>query len=97
MSPVKKIMFYFTAGALFILSLIIVFKDNGLLDLKKQRGELSEAIRENEELRQKNKVLFHEVQRLKKDDAYLEYIARKELGMIKSDEIVVQFHADKKK
>ena len=82
MSPVKKILFYITAGALFILSLIIVFKDNGLLDLKEQRGQLAEAVQENAVLREKNKALFHEVKRLKNDDAYLENVARKELGMI---------------
>lgn len=97
MSPLKKIMFYAIGGALIVLSLVIVFKENGLLDLKEKKGRLADIVKENDKLREQNKELFSEVKRLKNDDAYLEHVARKEMGMIKEDEIVIQFHSDKKK
>lgn len=97
MSDFKKIVFSLAGGCLFVLSMIIVFKQNGLLDLKSRREQLVQARLENEKLKADNMVLFQEVNRLKNDDVYLEYVARKELGMIKSDEIIVNFHSDRKK
>ncbi|MBU1169893.1 MAG: septum formation initiator family protein [Proteobacteria bacterium] len=95
--PFKKIMFSVVGGLLVVLSFIIVFRNNGLLDLKGRQDQLAKAVQENEKLKTDNAILFNEVKRLKYDDAYLEHVARKELGMIKGDEIIIQFHSDRKK
>jgi cell division protein FtsB len=84
-------------GGLLVLALVVVFKENGLLDLRARRQQLARAISENEALKEKNMVLYHEVRRLKHDDVYLDHVARKELGMVKHDEIIIKFHSDKKK
>lgn len=96
MSPVKKITFSAIAGALAILSLVIVFKENGLLDFWERKDELAGILSENEKLKEQNKELFNEVKRLKSDEVYIEYMARKELGVIKKDEYLIQFPSDKK-
>ena len=79
---------------LFVFLLMIVFFKNGILDLNRKKGELKEATARNEELRDENRGLYREVTRLNSDQEYLEQVARKELGMIRKDEIIVKFHSD---
>ena len=79
---------------LFLFLLLIVFQKNGFLDLSEKKEQLKEAVLINEKQKDANKVLFREVNRLKNDEEFLEQVARKELGMIKSDEIIVKFHSD---
>lgn len=79
---------------LFVFLLFIVFLKNGILDLNKKKVELKDAVAKNQELREENQGLYREVSRLKSDQEYLEQVARKELGMIKKDEIIVKFHSD---
>lgn len=97
MSPFKKIVMALAGGGLLVLALVVVFKENGLLDLRARRQQLARAISENDALKEKNMALYHEVRRLKHDDVYLDHVARKELGMVKHDEIIIKFHSDKKK
>ncbi|WP_459922522.1 FtsB family cell division protein [Desulfatiferula olefinivorans] len=97
MSPFKKIVLALSGFGLLVLALVIVFRENGLLDLRARRQQLARAVSENEALEQKNMALYHEVRRLKHDDVYLDHVARKELGMVKHDEIIIRFHSDKKK
>lgn len=74
---------------------VIFFNEKGLFDLKELKTDLGEAVRINDEMNEKNRKLYHEVFRLKKDPAYLEHVARHELGMVAKDEIVIRFHAGK--
>jgi len=43
------------------------------------------------ELKEKNKLLAAEIRRLREDRRYLESVARKELGLIKDNEIIYRF------
>ena len=68
-----------------------VFGDKGLLQvvkLKKQKTLLEEDIRRLEET---NLALRKEIQALRSDNRTIEAIARKELGMVKEDELIYQF------
>lgn len=80
---------------LILFLLLIVFAGNGILDLSKKKVELQESVAKNDELKEENKILYREVNRLKNDQEYIEQVARKELGMIKKNEIIVKFHEDK--
>lgn len=82
---------------LVVFLLLIVFYRNGILDLNKKKAELQVQIEKNEALKEENTGLYREVTRLKSDQEYLEQVARKELGMIKKNEIIVKFHSDDKK
>ena len=97
MSPIKKVLFYIIGGGLIVLSLVIIFKDKGLLDLKEQRVKLAKIRLDNEILHRKNMALYKELLRLKNDNTYIEYVARRELKMVRDDEIVIQYHTGKKK
>jgi cell division protein FtsB len=43
------------------------------------------------ELEEKNKLLAAEIRRLREDRQYLESVARKELGLVKENEIIYRF------
>jgi cell division protein FtsB len=65
---------------------VIVFSEHGLLDyvkLKRQIKSVSESI---DKLEKENVVLKGQVDRLQKDDRYLEEIARGKFGFIRDGE-----------
>jgi len=68
----------------------IVFGENGLSDLyrlKKQKENLS---KKNDELKKENISFYREIERLKHDPRYVEDVARKELGVIGKDEVIIK-------
>lgn len=75
---------------LFSLLLFILFSDNGLADFFKLRSDRDRLIQENERLKHENLSLYRTIERLKNDPEYIESIARKELGMIRKDEVILQ-------
>lgn len=82
------------AGALFLLLLVIVFGDNGLLELQRLRVAHQQLVQQNERLGQENLRMYRAIERLQNDAAYIEYVARQELGVIRADETIFKF-ADK--
>lgn len=62
-----------------------IFKTFRMLEYK---TELQERI---EQLETDNRALRREIERLRDDHLYLEGLARKDLGMVKEDELVYQF------
>ena len=75
---------------LFSMLLLIVFAENGLVDLNFLRRERDRLVEKNESLARDNLVLYNEIERLKNDDKYIENIARQELGMIGKNEIILK-------
>lgn len=70
-----------------------LFGDRGILralQAGRQKAALQEEVRQLEEA---NAVLRQEIESLRNDRRYLEAIARKELGMVKDDELVYQFRS----
>ncbi len=70
--------------------LLIVFAENGLVDLNYLRKERDRLVEINESLARNNLVLYNEIERLKNDDKYIENIARQELGMIGKNEMILK-------
>ena len=75
---------------LFSMFFLILFAENGLVDLHSLRKERDRLIEKNENLARDNLDLYNEIERLKNDDKYIENIARQELGMIGKDEIILK-------
>ena len=75
---------------LFSMLLLIVFAENGLVDLNSLRKERDRLVEKNESLARDNLVLYNEIERLKNDDKYIENIARQELGMIGKNEMILK-------
>jgi cell division protein FtsL len=73
-----------------------LFGDRGILravQAGRQKAALQEEVRQ---LEAANAELRQEIESLRNDRRYLEAIARKELGMVKDDELVYQFRSVQK-
>ena len=69
---------------------LIVFGDNGLLDLQRLRHEKTRLEGQNRQITQKNLSLYEEINRLKDDPHYIENVARQDLGMIGKEDVILR-------
>lgn len=72
---------------------LALFGDKGILraiQFARQKGDLQAELQRLEEI---NDTLRQEIKNLRSDRRYIEDIARRELGMVKEDELVYQFPA----
>ena len=90
----KKQNILLSVSALLLLALFffIIVTEHGLLDLRSLKEEHNRLIEENLKLTRENQDISIEIDRLKHDPAYIESIARQELGMIGKDEIILKSH-----
>jgi cell division protein FtsB len=93
--PAKKSRFLqlpFWATVLVLLLLgLALFGDKGVLralQYRRQKADLENRIRS---LEATNAALRKEIEALRSDRRYLENLARRELGMVKKDELIYQF------
>jgi len=73
---------------LLIIALFAVLGDKGLIDLYRVRGELDGIQTYNRALEKENREIEKEIALLKGDRRYIEHIAKKELGMIRKNEVI---------
>ena len=73
-----------------LMLLFIVFGENGLTDLYKLKMEKDNLSKKSDELKKKNISLYREIERLKNDPGYVEDVARKELGVIGKDDVIIK-------
>ena len=86
----KNIMLVLAIMTMFLMLLFIVFGENGLTDLYKLKKEKDNLSKKNDELKKENLSLYREIERLKNDPIYVEDVARKELGVIGKDEMIIK-------
>lgn len=70
--------------------LLIVFGENGLMDRRRLQALQQGVVSENAAITKENARLYRQIERLKNDPAYLETIARRELGMIGGREVIIK-------
>ena len=70
------------------LSLVVLFSENGLLDYLHLQRRMQVMDTSISRLSKENLVLKGEIDRLQKDDRYLEDVARKRFGFIREGEKV---------
>jgi cell division protein FtsB len=87
----KKYLLILILSLFIALGLLTFFGEKGVLRLLHLHKELEEIKRRNLKIEEENRKLMEEVKRLESDKRYIEEIARKELGLIKEDEIIYQF------
>ena len=78
-------------GLVLVLLGFALFGDKGVINtlrMLEYKGSLEEKI---EQLEADNATLRREIHALREDHRYLEALARKELGMVKDDELIYQF------
>jgi cell division protein FtsB len=82
--------FLYTAATMMLVMLIhVFFGASGFLDLKALEKEKDVLIEKNKSIDEENLSFYREIDRLKNDYKYIENIARKELGFIGKDEVVI--------
>jgi cell division protein FtsB len=79
---------YGLLAVLFALVFVICFSENGVLDYVKLKRQISTKDVSIKKLHDENVVLKSEIERLQKDDRYLEDVARKRFGFIREGEKV---------
>lgn len=91
MSTRHKLLLAVVGFLLLNLMLVIVFGDKGLVDLNHSRGRRDALRSKNGQVAAENLRLSREIHRLRNDPAYVEHVARQDLGMIGPGEIVLRF------
>jgi cell division protein FtsB len=79
---------YGLAALLVALLLVVLFSENGILDHFKLKRQMDAIDMSTMKLQSENIALKGEIDRLQKDDRYLEDVARKKFGFIKQGEKV---------
>jgi len=85
----RKIIVAGAIVALLNLMLLIVFGDNGLVEMHRLREKEHLMVQQNETLAKENVSLYRTIGRLKNDPAFIESVARNELGMIGKNDVIV--------
>jgi cell division protein FtsB len=83
-------MFVLAIMTMFLMLLFIAFGENSLTDLYKLKMEKDNLSKKNDALKKENLSLYREIERLKNDPSYVEDVARKELGVIGKDEMIIK-------
>jgi cell division protein FtsB len=89
-------MYLIPAGCLAFILFFTVFGDKGLLRIYELRQDKARIEKRLIEIRGENDNLKREVVALQSDRRYIERIARKDLGLVRSNEVIYQFAADSK-
>jgi cell division protein FtsB len=89
MSSGQKWLIAGVAMVLLNMVLLIAFGDNGLVEMQRLREDERALTIENETLARENLRLFRTIDRLNRDAAYIESVARNELGMVRPDDAVL--------
>jgi cell division protein FtsB len=87
----KRFILLLILTALFGFLQVIVFGDNGYFDLLHLKADHHTLKETTARLNQENQQLYRTIDRLKNDPVYVENLARRELGMIQSNELVFTF------
>jgi cell division protein FtsB len=77
-------------GVLALVFLWGILGRNGLADLIKLRAKRTQWESRNSAVEAQNSALLHQIERLKNDWDFIESIARKELEMVRENEVVIQ-------
>jgi cell division protein FtsB len=92
----RKITLGLVFSAMLVLLLMVIFGDNGWVELKRLQDTHRALIISNARLTRENSQMYDIVGRLQNDTEYIEDIARQELGMVRPDEVIFKFSHGKK-
>lgn len=102
-SPLEKRAIKMNRKALIRLSIVLLFGllvawltfgDRGLIHLYRMEAKRQAYEQRIQILETRNQALLDRIERLKKDKEYIESVARKELNLLKNDEILFHFAED---
>lgn len=88
---INRRMYLALAGCLAFILFFTVFGERGLLRIYEMRQEKQRIDEKVSDLKVENDKLRMEIASLHNDRHYLERIARKDLGLVKPNEVIYQF------
>ena len=94
----KKDFFKLTLFSLLLVSLAVAwlgFGERGFVHLYRMERERQTYMEKIHHLELENRELMDEIQRLRTDREYMESMGRRELGLIKNDEVIYRFDKQK--
>ena len=89
-------MYFIPAGCIAFILFFTVFGDKGLLRIYELRQDKNKIDSQLIETKGENEQLKREILALKSDRRYLESVARKDFGLVRSNEVIYQFPQGKK-
>ncbi len=92
MTQRRKITLAIVFSAMLVLLLVVVFGDNGWVELKRLQETHMALVEGNARLTRENSQMYDIIGRLQNDPDYIENIARQELGMVRPDEVIFKFN-----
>lgn len=96
MNKRQKIKLGLALLAMLTLLMVVIFGDNGWIELRRLQHTHQTLIQGNAILSRENSQMYVTIDRLKKDPDYIEGIARRELGMVRSNELIFKFSSESK-
>ena len=82
---------YLLGALILALALVTVVGERGVLLLWRLRGEKNQLDEQNYRLQLENESLRQRIARIRRDDFYLEKLAREELNLVRPGEVVYRF------
>lgn len=82
---------YLLGALILALALVTVVGERGVLLLWRLRGEKNQLDEQNYRLQLENESLRQRIARLRRDDFYLEKLAREELNLVRPGDVVYRF------
>jgi cell division protein FtsB/cell division protein DivIC len=95
-AKMSNLAFFLAAFGMVFLLLNGIFGEWGLLDLIAQRKEKARLVALNIQLTNENQAIQRKIHRLKHDRRYIENIARRELGVVRDGEVIIEMRPKKK-
>lgn len=89
--PFQKRMYLILAGCIAVILFFTVFGDRGLLRIFELREDMAKIQARLNDTRAENEKLKREIVALKSDQRYVESVARKDFGLVRSNEVIYQF------
>jgi cell division protein FtsB len=81
-------------GLILLVWYFSLFGEKGLIKIIQLRRERDRIIADVSRMEEENKRLQEEIKRLREDSRYLESVARRDLGLIKENEILFIFEEE---
>ncbi|BCS52925.1 septum formation initiator family protein [Geobacter sp. SVR] len=92
----QKRLYLIPAGCITFILFFTVFGDKGLLRIYELKQDKAKVDARLSETRADNENLKREIQALRTDRRYIESVARKDFGLVRSNEVIYQFPPEKK-
>jgi cell division protein FtsB len=90
-TPRGKGLILLLVGLILLVWYFSLFGEKGLIKIIQLRRERDRIVADVSRMEEENKKLQEEIKRLREDSRYLESVARRDLGLIKENEILFIF------